>query len=104
RTVHGPTCRRLTCSAPTVAMSTPRSRCRSASTARCWRAGACASATPWQSMGRVCSVADERVRVEIDDHVAAVTLTRGDKHNALDIPMFEQIIAAGERVAGEPGG
>jgi enoyl-CoA hydratase/carnithine racemase len=48
-------------------------------------------------------VADERVRVEIDDHVAVVTLTRGDKHNALDVAMFEQIIAAGERVAGQPG-
>jgi enoyl-CoA hydratase/carnithine racemase len=48
-------------------------------------------------------VADQRVRIEIDDHVAVVTLTRGDKHNALDVPMFEQIIAAGERVANTPG-
>jgi len=46
---------------------------------------------------------DERVNIEIADHVAIVTLTRGDKHNALDVPMFEQIIAAGERVANEPG-
>src|ERR1700761_128149 len=47
---------------------------------------------------------DQRVQVTIDDHVAIVTLTRGDKHNALDVPMFEQIIAAGERVADEAGG
>src|SRR6201996_8802441 len=46
---------------------------------------------------------DERVQVTIDDHVAIVTLTRGDKHNALDVAMFEQIIAAGERVADESG-
>jgi enoyl-CoA hydratase/carnithine racemase len=48
-------------------------------------------------------VADERVHVEIDDHVAVVTLTRPDKHNALDVAMFEQIIAAGQRVARTPG-
>jgi enoyl-CoA hydratase/carnithine racemase len=48
-------------------------------------------------------MAGERVRVEIADHVATVTLTRGDKHNALDVAMFEQILAAGERVANEPG-
>ncbi|HWE07719.1 MAG TPA: crotonase/enoyl-CoA hydratase family protein [Solirubrobacteraceae bacterium] len=48
-------------------------------------------------------MSQERVHVEIDDHVAVVTMTRADKHNALDVPMFEQIIAAGERVAGEPG-
>jgi enoyl-CoA hydratase/carnithine racemase len=46
---------------------------------------------------------DERVRTTVADHVAVVTLTRGDKHNALDVPMFEQIIAAGEQVANEPG-
>jgi enoyl-CoA hydratase/carnithine racemase len=48
-------------------------------------------------------MADERVRIAVDDHVAVVTLTRGDKHNALDVAMCEQIIAAGERVANEPG-
>ncbi len=48
-------------------------------------------------------MADERVRITVEDHVAIVTLTRGDKHNALDVPMFEQLIAAGERVANEPG-
>ncbi len=43
------------------------------------------------------------MRVEVADHVAVVTLTRADKHNALDLPMFEAIIAAAERLGGEPG-
>ncbi len=47
--------------------------------------------------------AEPRVRVEVADHVAVVTLTRADKHNALDLAMFEQIIAAAERLAGEAG-
>jgi enoyl-CoA hydratase/carnithine racemase len=46
---------------------------------------------------------EERVRVEIADHVAVVTLTRADKHNALDVPMFEGIIGAAERLMEEPG-
>ncbi|HET8978413.1 MAG TPA: crotonase/enoyl-CoA hydratase family protein [Solirubrobacteraceae bacterium] len=44
-----------------------------------------------------------RVEIRIADHVAVVTLTRPDKHNALDVPMFEQIIAAGQQVANTPG-
>jgi enoyl-CoA hydratase/carnithine racemase len=44
-----------------------------------------------------------RVRVQVADHVAMVTLTRADKHNALDVAMFEQIISAAERLAAEPG-
>lgn len=44
----------------------------------------------------------ERVRIEVADHVAVVTLTRPDKHNALDVAMFEQIIAATERLAAAP--
>lgn len=44
-----------------------------------------------------------RVSVQIADHVAVVTLTRADKHNALDVPMFEQIIAASARLAAELG-
>jgi enoyl-CoA hydratase/carnithine racemase len=43
------------------------------------------------------------VGVEVSDHVATVTLTRPDKHNALDVPMFEQIIGAADRLASEPG-
>jgi enoyl-CoA hydratase/carnithine racemase len=47
-------------------------------------------------------VPEERVRVEVREHVATVTLARPDKHNALDPPMFDGIVAAAERVAGEP--
>jgi enoyl-CoA hydratase/carnithine racemase len=53
--------------------------------------------------GAMSVFASERVSVEIADHVATVTLTRPEKHNALDLPMFEAIIAAAERVAVEPG-
>src|SRR3984885_7252934 len=45
----------------------------------------------------------ERVAIEVDDHVALVTLTRPEKHNALDVAMFDAITAAAERVAVEPG-
>src|SRR5271165_1355045 len=45
---------------------------------------------------------ERRVRVETDGHVATVTLTRPEKHNALDIAMFEAILAAAEQLAGEP--
>jgi enoyl-CoA hydratase/carnithine racemase len=45
----------------------------------------------------------DRVAVEIADHVAVVTLTRPDKHNALDVPMFEGILGAAERLRGESG-
>jgi enoyl-CoA hydratase/carnithine racemase len=45
----------------------------------------------------------ERVSIEIADHVAVVTLTRPDKHNALDAAMFQGIIDAAEEVAVEPG-
>lgn len=37
-----------------------------------------------------------RVSVEIENHIARVTLTRGDKMNALDTEMVEAIVAAGE--------
>ena len=39
-----------------------------------------------------------RVSVEIKDHIAHVTLTRGDKMNAVDMDMAEAIVAAGEQV------
>jgi enoyl-CoA hydratase/carnithine racemase len=48
-------------------------------------------------------MSEERVRIEVDDHVAVVTLTRPEKHNALDVPMFEGIVSAAQQVAGEPG-
>ncbi len=47
--------------------------------------------------------ATERVQIEVADHVAIVTLTRPEKHNALDLPMFDGIIAAAERLTTEPG-
>lgn len=49
------------------------------------------------------SESEQRVRIEVADHVAVVTLTRADKHNALDVPMFEGILAAAERLRSEPG-
>jgi enoyl-CoA hydratase/carnithine racemase len=50
------------------------------------------------------SVASEqRVSVAVSDHVATVTLTRPDKHNALDIAMFDGIIAAAAEVGAAPG-
>ncbi|MDX2482633.1 MAG: crotonase/enoyl-CoA hydratase family protein [Pseudodonghicola sp.] len=40
-----------------------------------------------------------RVSVEYQDHIARVTLTRGDKMNALDDEMVEAILEAGAEVA-----
>ncbi len=48
-------------------------------------------------------MSEDRVRIEVADHVALVTLTRAEKHNALDVPMFEAIIAAADRLRAEPG-
>ena len=41
----------------------------------------------------------DRVTVEIKDHVADVTLNRADKHNAVDLAMFEALIEVGETLA-----
>ncbi len=46
---------------------------------------------------------EQRVRVEVREHVATVTLARPEKHNALDLAMFEGIIAASEHVSRAPG-
>jgi enoyl-CoA hydratase/carnithine racemase len=46
---------------------------------------------------------EQRVSVQVDEHVATVTLIRPEKHNALDVPMFQAILAAAERVAAEAG-
>jgi enoyl-CoA hydratase/carnithine racemase len=46
---------------------------------------------------------ERRVAISIADHVATVTLTRPEKHNALDVAMFEAIGEAASRVAVEPG-
>jgi enoyl-CoA hydratase/carnithine racemase len=45
----------------------------------------------------------ERVRIEIDDHVAVVTLARPAKHNALDAAMFEGILAAAAQAGSTTG-
>jgi enoyl-CoA hydratase/carnithine racemase len=45
----------------------------------------------------------ERVAIDVADHVATVTLTRPEKHNALDVAMFEAIADAAARLATEPG-
>jgi enoyl-CoA hydratase/carnithine racemase len=44
----------------------------------------------------------DRVRIDVEDHVATVTLNRPDKHNALDIAMFDALVDAAERIRGEP--
>jgi enoyl-CoA hydratase/carnithine racemase len=48
---------------------------------------------------RTSSPAGERIRIDIADGVAEVTLNRPDKLNALDPAMFEGLIAAGERLS-----
>jgi enoyl-CoA hydratase/carnithine racemase len=45
----------------------------------------------------------QRVRVDVSDHVATVTLSRPDKHNALDQAMFEAIVRAADQVAATSG-
>lgn len=44
-----------------------------------------------------------RVSVEITDHVAHVTMTRGDKMNALDQAMLEALVEAGEGLIARDG-
>jgi enoyl-CoA hydratase/carnithine racemase len=44
-----------------------------------------------------------RVSIAIDNHVADVRFTRGDKMNALDPAQFQGIIAAGEEIASTKG-
>src|SRR3954464_14911272 len=48
-------------------------------------------------------MSEQRVRIDVNDHVAEVALTRPDKHNALDGAMFEGILAAADEVAATPG-
>ena len=44
----------------------------------------------------------EPLIVTIDEHVASVTLNRPDKHNAVNVPMFEALAEAGSQLAGDP--
>jgi enoyl-CoA hydratase/carnithine racemase len=44
---------------------------------------------------------EDRVRLEIQDGIADVRLHRPEKLNALDVPMFEALIATGRRLATE---
>ena len=46
---------------------------------------------------------ENRVSVSISEGIADVRLVRADKMNALDIPMFEALVATTERLAGEKG-
>jgi enoyl-CoA hydratase/carnithine racemase len=43
----------------------------------------------------------ERVRLELDEHVAVVTLIRGGKHNGLDLEMFAALNEAIDRLEAE---
>lgn len=44
-------------------------------------------------------MSEQRVSVEVENHVATVSLIRADKHNALDRAMFQGILDAAEEVA-----
>ena len=44
----------------------------------------------------------DRVRVDIDKNVATVTLNRGDKHNAIDMAMFDALTEAGDSLKDSP--
>jgi enoyl-CoA hydratase/carnithine racemase len=46
---------------------------------------------------------NERVSISIAEGIADVRLVRADKMNALDIPMFEALVAATQRLSGERG-
>jgi enoyl-CoA hydratase/carnithine racemase len=48
-------------------------------------------------------MSEQRVKIEVADHIATVTLARPEKHNALDLAMFEALVAAAEQVARDPG-
>ncbi len=66
-------------------------------------AGAAGAADAAGAAGAAGAATERRVSIDVADHVAVVTLTRPEKHNALDVPMFDGIIGAAERLASEPG-
>jgi enoyl-CoA hydratase/carnithine racemase len=43
-----------------------------------------------------------RVLCSVEGHVAVVTLNRADKHNAVDMGMFEALATVGDRIASDP--
>ncbi len=45
---------------------------------------------------------NDRVTLDIKDHVAVVTLDRADKFNAVDLQMIDGLVAAAEAVAANP--
>jgi enoyl-CoA hydratase/carnithine racemase len=48
-------------------------------------------------------MSEERVRIQVEDHVATVTMVRAEKHNAVDLAMFEGLAAAADQAAATPG-
>lgn len=48
-------------------------------------------------------MSEERIRIDVADHVATATMVRTDKHNALDRAMFEALHEAMDRLSSEPG-
>ena len=46
---------------------------------------------------------EDRVRIDIADHVARVTMVRADKHNALDAAMFQALHDAIDTLKADPG-
>jgi len=48
-------------------------------------------------------MSEPRTRIVFEDHVAIVSLTRPEKHNALDRAMFEGIAGAAAEVGATPG-
>jgi enoyl-CoA hydratase/carnithine racemase len=47
-------------------------------------------------------MSEQRVTVTVADHVATVTMVRGEKHNALDAHMFTGLVDAAAQVAADP--
>jgi enoyl-CoA hydratase/carnithine racemase len=43
---------------------------------------------------------NDRVRIELRDHLATVTLTRADKHNGMDLAMLDAVRAAARKLRG----
>jgi enoyl-CoA hydratase/carnithine racemase len=48
-------------------------------------------------------VSEDRIQIEVTDHVATATMVRADKHNALDRGMFDALHGAVDRLKAEPG-